>query len=87
MFSFGCFVHLDAHLIDEYLKSLKDVVKPGGSVLIHYSDKTKLMAQINPEFSDNTPTRMRQMVSNAGFRVVEEDLTTLWHSSLIRFTH
>lgn len=87
VFSFGCFVHLDASLIKEYLGNFKDILKPGGSALIHYSDKTKLMAQVNPGFSDNTPTLMRQMVADAGFRIVEEDLTTLWHSSIIRFTH
>ncbi|MGB0103104.1 MAG: class I SAM-dependent methyltransferase [Candidatus Sulfotelmatobacter sp.] len=87
VFSFGCFVHLDASLIKEYLGNFKDILKPGGSALVHYSDKTKLMARVNPGFSDNTPTLMRQMVSDAGFRIVEEDLTTLWHSSIIRFTH
>jgi hypothetical protein len=29
---------------------------------------------------------MRTMVTEAGFTIVEEDLTTLWHSSLIRLT-
>ena len=87
IFSFACFVHLDADLIEAYLKNMKSILKPGGNVVIHYSDKTKIMAQINPGFSENTPERMRSMVSAAGFQVVEEDLTTMWHSSLIRFTH
>jgi hypothetical protein len=39
-----------------------------------------------PNFGENTPEKMRSMVSTAGFTILEEDLTTLWHSSLIRFT-
>jgi len=87
IFSFGCFVHLDAHLIEGYVKNMKNILKPGGNVVIHYSDQSKIMAQINPGFSDNRPERMRAMVTGAGFRVLEEDLTTLWHSSIIRFAH
>ncbi|MGC2018762.1 MAG: hypothetical protein WA657_23225, partial [Candidatus Acidiferrales bacterium] len=62
------------------------ILKAGGNVLIQYSDKSKIMAQINPGFSDNEPEQMRQMVLKAGFKILEEDLTTMWHSSLIRFT-
>jgi len=85
LFSFGCFVHLDAQLIEAYLKNMERILKPSANVVIHYSDKTKILAQMNPAFSDNTPGRMRQMVVQSGFRVVEEDLTTMWHSSIIRF--
>jgi ubiquinone/menaquinone biosynthesis C-methylase UbiE len=86
VFSFDCFVHLDTDLIEQYLRSLKIIVKPKSNVVIHYSDKSKVMAQINNGFSENTPEKMRQMVLSAGFRVVEEDLTTMWHSSIIRFS-
>lgn len=86
VFSFGCFVHLDTGLIEKYLQSLKCIVKRASNVVIHYSDKSKVMAQLNHSFSDNTPQKMRQMVLLAGFRIVEEDLTTMWHSSIIRFT-
>jgi hypothetical protein len=54
-------------------------------VVLHYSDQTKILARINPGFSDNTPERMRKMVTDGGFRIMEEDLTTMWHSSIIRF--
>jgi len=87
VFSFACFVHLDAPLIEAYLKNIASILKRGGNAVIHYSDKSKIMAQINPNFSDNTPERMRQMVSQAGFTILEEDLTTMWHSSIIRFAH
>jgi hypothetical protein len=85
-FSFGCFVHLDADLIASYLLSLRRVLKVGGNALVHYSDKTKVMAQRNPTFSANCPEQMRGIVTGAGFRILEEDLTTMWHSSIIRFT-
>lgn len=87
VFSFGCFVHLDTELIELYLSNLRQILKPGGNVIIQYSDKSKIMARINPGFSENTPDRMRQMVCDSGFRILEEDLTTMWHSSIIRFTH
>jgi phospholipid N-methyltransferase len=86
LFSFGTFVHLDKHLIGAYLKNMKSKIKPGANIVIQYSDKTKIMAQLNDGFSDNTPAKMRQIVLSAGYRILEEDLTTLWHSSIIRFT-
>lgn len=85
LFSFGVFVHLDPPLIQAYLASMKRVLKPGADVVLQYADKTKIMAQGNPGFSDNDPPRMRAMVEAAGYRIVEEDLTSLWHSSVIRF--
>ncbi len=86
LFSFGTFVHLDAHLIEAYLKNMKPIVKPGANIVIQYSDKTKIMAQSIEGFSDNAPDKMRKMVLNSGYEIVEEDLTTMWHSSIIRFT-
>ncbi len=87
LFSFGCFVHLDVHLIEAYLKNIRQILKPGGNAVIQYSDKSKIIAQTNPGFSENTPDRMRQLVLDSGFRVLEEDLTTMWNSSIVRFTH
>ena len=86
LFSFGTFVHLDNDLIAIYLKNMQSIVKPGGNIVIQYSDKTKIMAQINEGFSDNTPEHMRTLATDSGFTIVEEDLTTLWHSSIIRLT-
>lgn len=85
-FSFGTFVHLDLEVIHAYLKALILVMKDGANVVIQYSDKTKVMAQLNQGFSDNNPDRMRAAVTSAGFRILEEDTTSLWHSSVIRFT-
>jgi hypothetical protein len=53
--------------------------------VIHYSDKNKVMAQ-DPGFSDNTPDRMRALVANCGYRIVQEDTTTMWNGALIHFT-
>jgi ubiquinone/menaquinone biosynthesis C-methylase UbiE len=87
LFSFGAFVHLDVPLIEAYLANMRRVLKPGGNAVTHYSDKTRIMAQLNTSFSDNTPERMRSMVSAAGFAIVEEDVTSMWHGSVIPFTH
>jgi|SRR4029078_2189677 hypothetical protein len=86
LFSFGTFVHLDGHLIQAYLGNMKRILKAGANVVIHYSDKTKVIAQINESFAENTPAKMRSMLLEAGYMVCEEDLTTLWHSSIIWFT-
>ena len=86
LFAFGVFVHLDTEIIDGYLSHIKRVIKPGANVVVQYSDKTKILAQTNVGFSDNTPERMRQMVLGKGYEILEEDLTTLWHSSVVQFT-
>jgi len=86
VFSFGCFVHLDNSIIERYLANLGEILRPQANVVIQYSDVNKVMArELLPHFAETTPEQMRSMVQAAGFTVVEEDLTTLWHSSLIRF--
>ncbi len=86
VFTFGTFVHLDRDLIAAYLTNLRRVVKPGANLVIQYSDKTKPTAQQNEGFSDNDPETMARMVTEAGYTIVEEDRTTLPHSSVVRFT-
>jgi len=86
LFTFGTFVHLDLHLIEAYLLAMRRIVKPGANVVVQYSDKTKIMAQINEGFSDNSPEKMRDALRLAGYTNLEEDTTSLWHSSVIRFT-
>jgi len=86
LFSFGCFVHLDPPLIMAYLANMRRILKAKAIAVVHYSDQNKILAQLNSGFSDNTPERMRKMIQDAGFQVVEEDLTTMWHSSIVRFT-
>ncbi len=86
LFSFGTFVHLEFNLIEAYLLAIKPIMKPGANIVIQYSDKTKIMAQLNDGFSENTPEKMREAVRAAGYRALEEDTTSLWHSSVIRFT-
>jgi len=84
LFSFGTFVHLDTHLIKKYLTNMKHILKPEANVVIQYSDKTKIMARLNKSFSKNTPEIMRELVLDAGYKILGEDLTTIWHSSIIR---
>jgi ubiquinone/menaquinone biosynthesis C-methylase UbiE len=86
VFTFGTFVHLDADLIAAYLRNLRRVVTPRANLVIQYSDKTKPSAQQNEGFSDNDPERMCSMITQAGYTVLEEDRTTLPHSSVVRFT-
>lgn len=84
--SIACFVHLETHLIESYLRNMHSILRPGGNVVLTYSDKTKVGGQLNSTFSENTPEHMRQIVNAAGFRIVEEDLTVLWNSGIIHFT-
>lgn len=85
VFSFGTFVHLNVDLIESYLQNLKPVLKQDANVVLHYSDKTKPLAQANAGFSENDPDRMRCLVQASGYRILEEDTKTMWHSSLVRF--
>ncbi|HEX4157027.1 MAG TPA: class I SAM-dependent methyltransferase [Rhizomicrobium sp.] len=86
VFSYGVFVHLEANTIRSYLDNLRAVIGPATQLVIHYSDKDKLAAQRNKGFSDNDPRRMRMMVEGAGYRILEEDTTSLDHSAIMRFT-
>jgi len=86
LFSFGVFVHLDIDLIRAYLANMKPLLKPAANVVLQYSDKTKQEARDNKGFSENTPDIMRGMVLDAGYTVLEENLTILPHSSIVRFT-
>lgn len=85
VFSFDVFVHLDANIIEDYLKNLHTICTPQTDIVIHYSDMRKVMAQTNERFSDNDPERMRGMVEAAGYTVVGEDTTSLWHGSVVHF--
>ena len=86
LFSFGTFVHLDVPIIEDYLRNMKPLLRRGSNVVLHYSDKTKVMAQLNAGFSENNPNTMRRLVVENGYKILEEDLTSMWHSSLVRFT-
>jgi ubiquinone/menaquinone biosynthesis C-methylase UbiE len=86
LFSFGVFVHLDLDIIEAYLRSIPRILKPNGCAVIQYSDKNKEAARkYGKGFSDTTPEIIRPLVIGCGHRVLEEDVTTLWHSSVIRF--
>jgi|SRR5579871_2396975 len=85
VFSFGCFVHLDADIIRAYLANLHAVVRPSAQLVIHYSDRDKPAGR-HPGFSDNDPRRMRAMVEEAGFHIEEEDTTFLDSAAIMRFS-
>ena len=85
VFSFGTFVHLDIDIIDRYLQNIKSLLKPESNVVLQYSDKTKPLAKMNHGFSENDPDQMRNLVQSHGYYIYEEDIKTMWHSSLVRF--
>lgn len=85
LFSFDVFVHFELPLIEQYLVEMKRILRSRARALIHYSDKRKIMAAINPGFGQNDPDTMRALVRGLGYRILEEDLTTMWHSSIIIF--
>jgi len=86
LFTFGVFVHLETSIIGAYLGQMKRILKPSGCAVIQYSDKTKLAAQQDPTFSENRPEVMRAMLVAHGYKILEEDTHTLWHSSVVRFS-
>ena len=85
IFSFGTFVHLDIEIIERYLQSMRALLKPQANVVIQYADKSKPLGRANQGFSENHPELMRRTVSSQGYFIYEEDVQTLWHSSVIRF--
>ena len=85
VFSFDAFVHMDIDIIDRYLHNIKPLLKQDAVVVIHYSDKTKPIAQENKSFSENDPEKMRALVLSHGYEIQEEDTGSMWHSSIIRF--
>jgi hypothetical protein len=53
--------------------------------VIQYADKNKEAARQNTGFAETTPAIIRPLLSAAGYRILEEDTTTLWHSNIVRF--
>jgi hypothetical protein len=85
VFSFGVFVHLEQDTIKGYLQSLYTVVTNTANIVIQYSDKTKEPAKQNPGFGNNTPSDMRRLVAETGYTILEENVTVLPHSAIMRF--
>lgn len=85
LFSFGTFVHLDVEIIDRYLRNMKRLLNSESNVVIHYSDKTKPLGKSNEGFSENDPDKMRDLILSHGYSIYEEDVKTMWHSSIVRF--
>jgi SAM-dependent methyltransferase len=86
IFSFGCFVHLELPIIQSYVENMKRVLRPGGNVLVQYSDSNKIMSRDNEGFSDNSPEKMRKIIIDSGFHICMEDTTSMWNSSIIQFS-
>ena len=80
VFSFGTFVHIDPDGIQSYLNEISRVLKKGKKAVIHYADKNKLFAKLNPTFSKMTAEKMEGMVP---LPLVGHDTRLLSHSSII----
>ena len=85
VFSFDVFVHLDLPIIEQYLKNMWRIMKPGATAFIHYSDKRKIMAILNDGFAENSPETMRGLLADLGYVITQEDTTSLGHSSIVIF--
>ena len=85
VFSFGVFVHLEPDIADNYLSSMRRILKPAGRVVLQYADKSKPMAAGNKGFANNRPALMRQLVMDHGYFIEAENLTVLPHSAIIQF--
>jgi ubiquinone/menaquinone biosynthesis C-methylase UbiE len=85
VFSFGVFVHLELDIIRDYLQSLYTIVTNTANIVIQYSDKTKEAARRNSGFGNNTPSDMRHLVAETGYTILEENVTALPHSAIMRF--
>jgi ubiquinone/menaquinone biosynthesis C-methylase UbiE len=85
IFSCGVFVHLDIDIIEAYFRNMRRILKASGCAVIQYSDKNKEVARRHgSDFSDTTPEVIRPLVIRCGFGILEEDTTTLRHSSVVR---
>lgn len=85
LFSFDTFVHFDLPLVEAYLRNMWRILKPGAPAFIHYSDKRKIIAAVNPGFAVNDPATMRALVERCGYSILQEDTTSMWHSAIIIF--
>lgn len=84
VFSFDVFVHLDPELIFAYLTNVRALLKPTSTLFIHYADQTKPGVSGIYGFSMTDSPIMRALVAKAGYSVLEEDTTSLWHSNILR---
>lgn len=83
LFTFGTFVHLDFYIIEEYMKNIKNVMKNESYFSIQFSNKSKKLANENPDFSDNSPRKMNELLLSLGFKSVMINDHLLPHSTII----
>lgn len=83
VFTFGTFVHLEAELIDAYLRSIRTVIRPDGDVLLHYSDKEKPAAAENQGFAHTTTRVMEDLLAENGYTIVRHGTDFLPHSNIV----
>ena len=77
VFSFDSFVHMHANVIEEYIKEIYRVLKPGGQSFIHHSwfyggmeESTKNIAGR----SNMSPEQFKSFVEENGMEIVSQDV-------------
>lgn len=86
VFSYGTFVHFELDLIAGYLDEIANILKPGGTVVIQYADKTKPVGRDTPSFGDCDPARMRALCLAHGYTILEQDDALLNNSGIVHLT-
>lgn len=83
LFTFGTFVHIEPEGIRAYMEHITRVLHRGAISVIHYSNKKRIRARLNPSFSRMNPSIMESLVFQNGLEVIQHDSKLLNHSSII----
>jgi len=83
LFTFGTFVHIEPEGIQVYMTHIKRVLKQGAIGVIHYSNKKRIRARLNPSFSRMNPNKMESFAYQNGLKVIQHDSKLLNHSSIV----
>jgi ubiquinone/menaquinone biosynthesis C-methylase UbiE len=82
VFTFGTFVHIEPEGILAYLAEINRVLKPKGTAVMQYADKTKKRARELNGFTDMNPTKMESFITEYQFELVEHNIRLLNHSNI-----
>ena len=77
VFSYDSFVHMHANVIEEYLKEINRVLKPGGQSFIHHSwlyGATDYSKQNVAGRSNMSPEEFKELVEKYEMEIVSQDL-------------
>jgi len=60
--TYGTYMSTYEDYVEDPKMHHNQIAKAGANVVIHRSDKTKVMGQLNESFAENTPMKMRSIV-------------------------